>query len=153
LRFAEEETMSHNCDRHQEEESQPQPHHHACGNLFGCGEENGTGVLREDIKDAAFTRQAADRLLHMDEVNQAQLDGYLSARGRSRRRMLRASSFMGALATIGPLFTKLARAADSLGAGPAAVQKKKNRKARCTRSNRASRPCAWAFTTPTSRPS
>jgi acetamidase/formamidase len=97
-----------------EQESQPQPQHHYCGNLFGCGEEQGTGVLREDIKDAAFTKRAADRLLHMDEVNQEQLDGYLTARSLSRRRLLRASSFMGALAGIGPWFTKLARAADTL---------------------------------------
>jgi hypothetical protein len=26
-------------------------HHHDCSNLFGCGNENGTGVIREDIKD------------------------------------------------------------------------------------------------------
>jgi acetamidase/formamidase len=97
-----------------EQESQPQPQHHYCGNLFGCGEEQGTGVLREDIKDAAFTKRAADRLLHMDEVNQEELDGYLTARSLSRRRLLRASSFMGALAGIGPWFTKLARAADTL---------------------------------------
>ena len=64
---------------HQHENQSPS--HHSCGNLFGCGEENGTGVLREDIKDAAFTRRAADRLLHMDEMNQEQLDGYLTARG------------------------------------------------------------------------
>ena len=76
-------------------------------------------MLREDIKDAAFTRQAADRLLHMDEMNQEQLDGFLTARGRSRRRLLRASSFMGALAGIGPWFNKLARAADVLEGGAA----------------------------------
>ena len=28
------------------------PHHHACANLFGCGDEKGTGVVRDDIKDA-----------------------------------------------------------------------------------------------------
>ena len=91
--------------------------HHFCGNLFGCGEENGTGVFREDIKDAAFTTRAADRLLHMDEFNQEQLDGFVSARGLSRRRLLRASSFMSLLAATGPWFNKLAHAADSLGAG------------------------------------
>jgi acetamidase/formamidase len=91
--------------------------HHFCGNLFGCGEENGTGVFREDIKDAAFTTRAADRLLHMDEFNQQQLDGFVSARGLSRRRLLRASSFMSLLAATGPWFNKLAHAADSLGAG------------------------------------
>jgi len=28
------------------------PAHHFCGSLFGCGEENGTGVFREDINEA-----------------------------------------------------------------------------------------------------
>ena len=93
-------------------EDQSKTHHHDCSNLFGCGDEKGTGVLREDIKDAAFTRRAADRLLHMDEMDQEQLDGYLSARGRSRRTLLRASSFMGVLAAVGPWFGKLAHAAD-----------------------------------------
>lgn len=110
----------------------PRPQDHRCGNLFGCGEENGTGVLREDIKDAHFTGRAADRLLHMDEMNQEQIDGYLTARGLSRRRLMCASSFMGALAGIGPwfnklAFTKLARAADSLdGSSAAPPAKKKN---------------------------
>ncbi|HXM68699.1 MAG TPA: acetamidase/formamidase family protein [Candidatus Acidoferrum sp.] len=97
-----------------DQHSQAQPHRHACGNLFGCGEEQGTGLFREDIKDAAFNKRAADRLLHSDEVNQEQLDGFLSARGRSRRRLLRASSFMGTLAGIGPWFHKLAHAADAM---------------------------------------
>lgn len=47
----------------QDPESQPQPHHHSCGNLFGCGDEKGAGVFREDIKDSAFTNRAADCLL------------------------------------------------------------------------------------------
>ena len=119
--------MPHDVDHQQDQEIQPQPQHHYCGNLFGCGDEKGTGVLREDINDAAYTQRAADRLSHMDEVNQEQLDGYLTARGLSRRRLLRASSFMGALAAIGPWFSKLAHAADSLGstAGSAATEKKK----------------------------
>ena len=120
--------MSHDFDHPQGQESQTQPHRHACGNLFGCGEEQGTGVFREDIKDAAFTKRAADRLLHMEEMNQEQLDSFLSARGRSRRRLLRASSFMGALAGVGPWFSKLARAADALDgvatAGNVASQRK-----------------------------
>ena len=95
-----------------QDQSQSQPQHHACGNLFGCGEEQGTGMLREDIKDAAFSKRSADRLLHMDELNRERLDGFLTARGHFRRRLLRASSFMGALAGIGPWFNKLARAAD-----------------------------------------
>lgn len=106
--------MPHNPERDQDQESAPQRHHHACGNLFGCGEEQGTGVFREDIKSAAFTPRTADRLLHMDEMNQEQLDGYMTARGRSRRQMLRASGFMGTLAAIGPWFTKIANAATAM---------------------------------------
>ncbi len=97
----------------QEDSAQPAPQRHACGNLFGCGEENGTGVLREDIKDAAFDRRAADRLLHMDEIEQERLDAYLAARGRGRRNLLRASGFMGLLAAVEPWFGKLAQAAEA----------------------------------------
>jgi acetamidase/formamidase len=96
-------------------------HSHDCGNLFGCGDEKGTGVIREDIKDAAFDKRSSDRLLHMDQVNQERLDGFLNARGRLRRQLLQASSFMGALAAIGPRFGKLAHAAEGgnpIPAGP-----------------------------------
>jgi hypothetical protein len=75
-------------------------HHHDCGNLFGCGDEKGTGIVREDIKDAAFDKRVSDRLLHMDEVDQETFDSYLSVRGRNRRKFLLASSFMGALAAV-----------------------------------------------------
>ena len=51
-------------------------HSHDCGNLFGCGDEKGTGVIREDIEDAAFDRRSADRLLHRDEMDQERLDGF-----------------------------------------------------------------------------
>jgi acetamidase/formamidase len=88
-------------------------HHHACANLFGCGDEKGIGIFREDIKEGAFDNRASDRLLHMDEISQQNLDNYLSARGRWRRKFLRASSFMGALAAVGPWFTRLARAEES----------------------------------------
>src|SRR5215472_4642514 len=98
-------------------QKQPAQHLHQCGNLFGCGDEQGTGVIREDIKDLAFTRRSSDRLLHMDEMDQENLDGYLSARGRSRRSLLRASSFMGALAAVGPWLTNLAWAQPPEAAG------------------------------------
>jgi acetamidase/formamidase len=94
--------------RETESENAPLSHHHDCSNLFGCGDEKGTGILREDIKDAALTRRTADRLLHSDEFDQERLDGFLSARGRSRRALLRASTFMGALAAAGPWFNRLA---------------------------------------------
>lgn len=97
---------------HRCEEETAEHHRHQCGNLFGCGDEKGTGVLREDLKDAAFTPRTADRLLHMDEMDQERLDSYLTARGRTRRKLIHASSFMGALAAVGPWFTKLARAAE-----------------------------------------
>lgn len=101
--------MSQHHDHPHDCEHETPPHHpHQCGNLFGCGDEQGTGVLREDIKDAALTRRSSDRLLHMDEMDQQVLDGYLTARGRSRRKLLRASSFMGLLAAVGPSFSKLA---------------------------------------------
>jgi acetamidase/formamidase len=102
---------------HDGEHGHAHHHHHDCGNLFGCGEEKGTGIVREDIKDAAFDNRASDRLLHMDEVNQETFDGYLSERGRWRRKFLQASSFMGALAAVEPWFAKLARAQDG-GAPP-----------------------------------
>ena len=104
-------------------QNQPTQHLHQCGNLFGCGDEQGTGVIREDIRDIAVTRRSSDRLLHMDEMNQENLDGYLSARGRSRRSLLRASSFMGALAAVGPWFTNLAWAQPAQAAG---AEKKKH---------------------------
>ena len=119
--------MPHGLD-HQEDNHPPQPRGHSCGNLFGCGEEQGTGVLREDIKDAAFTKQQADRLLHMDQMNQEQIDGFLTARGHFRRRLLRASGFMGALAGIGPWFSKLARAADAIESPAASAAVKKQTK-------------------------
>ncbi|MBV8590982.1 MAG: hypothetical protein JO212_13175, partial [Acetobacteraceae bacterium] len=71
---------------------------HDCGGLFGCGDEKGTGVIRDDIKDGVFDRPAADRLLHMDELDQERFDGFLTARGQARRQLLRASSFMSVLA-------------------------------------------------------
>jgi acetamidase/formamidase len=110
--------MRNDFDAQQDQAHPPEPQHHFCGNLFGCGEENGTGVLREDIKDAAYTMRAADRLLHTDELNQEQLDGFLTARGRSRRRLLRASGFMSALAGIGPWFNKLALSKLALSTDP-----------------------------------
>ena len=96
---------------------------HDCGNLFGCGDEKGTGVLREDIKDAAFDAPAADRLLHLDELNQERVDDFLTARGRGRRQLLRASRLLGALAAVGPWFDRLAHAAGGDDAAPAAGSK------------------------------
>ena len=102
--------MSQELDEEANEHTPQHVHHHTCSNLFGCGDEKGIGILRDDIKERAFDNRASDRLLNMDEIDQANLDGYLSARGRWRRKFLQASSFMGALAAVGPWFGKLARA-------------------------------------------
>src|SRR5205085_12687328 len=112
--------MAHYHDHDHEHDDQAAPHHHDCGNLFGCGDEKGTGIVREDLKDAALTPRHADRLLHGDALDQENLDGYLAARGRARRQLLRASSFMGALAAVGPAFAKLAQAATSAMPAPVA---------------------------------
>ena len=106
--------MSQELDEEANEHTPHHVHHHTCSNLFGCGDEKGIGILREDIKERAFDNRTSDRLLHMDEIDQANLDGYLSTRGRRRRKFLQASSFMGALAAVGPWFGKLARA-DEVG--------------------------------------
>jgi acetamidase/formamidase len=109
------------------EQTSQHVHHHICANLFGCGDEKGVGIFREDIKDSAFDNRTSDRLLHMDEVNQANLDRYLSARGRWRRKFLQASSFMGALTAVGPWFAKLARADDAGAAGKPARSRAEGR--------------------------
>ena len=110
--------MEGDSDQSLSADQHPHQHHHLCGNLFGCGDELGTGIFREDIKDSAYTRRTSDRLLHMDEINQERFDGFLSARGRSRRRLLRASTFLGALAAAGPWFDKLAGAKEPAGEPP-----------------------------------
>ena len=107
--------------QHDHETGKTSAQAHDCGGLFGCGDEKGTGVIREDIKDGALDRRTADRLLHMDEVDQERFDGFLTARGRARRQLLQASSFMSALAAAGPWFGKLAQAAESGDRALAAV--------------------------------
>src|SRR5438552_15608296 len=99
--------MAHQHE-HEEGADPAAHHHHDCGNLFGCGDEKGTGIVREDLKDAAVTARSTDRLTHMGEIEQESLDSFLSARGRGRRQLMRASTFMGALAAVGPAFAKLA---------------------------------------------
>jgi acetamidase/formamidase len=91
---------------------------HGCGSLFGCGEELGTGVLREDIAAGALDKRATDRLQGSDALDPEPWDGYLTARGRRRRQLMRASGFMSALAAVGPWFDRLARAAGGDSTAP-----------------------------------
>ena len=76
--------VSQELDEEASEHTPRHSHHHTCSNLFGCGDEKGIGILREDIKERAFDSRASDRLLHMDEIDQANLDSYLSPYGRDR---------------------------------------------------------------------
>jgi acetamidase/formamidase len=55
----------------------------------------------------------------MDAVDQESFDGYLSARGRWRRKFLQASGFMGALAAVEPWFGRLAQAQGAAGSAKA----------------------------------
>ena len=63
-------SMAHRHDDQREGEAPA--HNHNCGGLFGCGDEKGTGVVREDIKAGAFDKRTADRLLHMDDGQRLQ---------------------------------------------------------------------------------
>jgi acetamidase/formamidase len=85
---------------------------HDCGGLFGCGEEQGTGVLPEEIGEAARGAKMGGRLFRQEVLDPDRLELYLTARGRRRRQLLRGSSVIGALAAVGPWFDRLA-----LGAG------------------------------------
>jgi len=93
-------------------------HAHHCGAFFGCGEERGTSIVRQDLAEWSYTARAADRLTHMDEIDRGTFDGYVTARGRSRRALLKSSPFMGMLAAIGPWFVRPAFVSD--GGGPPA---------------------------------
>jgi len=124
-------------DKHTEINEPEQPLH-CCGSLFGCGDEQGVGVIREDLKDAAVNPKSADRLQHMDEIDQERLDGYLTARGRARRKLLRASGFMGALAAVQPWFAKLAQAADASAAGNTGSQRTDQGRVHVVESNKES---------------
>jgi acetamidase/formamidase len=88
-------------------------YHHSCASLFGCADQKGVGIFREDVKDRAFDSRASDRLLYMDEVDRESFGNYLSARGRWRRKFLKASSFMSVLTAVDPWFGKLARTGHS----------------------------------------
>ena len=46
--------MSQELDEKANEHTPQHFHHHACSNLFGCGDEKGIGILREDIREGAF---------------------------------------------------------------------------------------------------
>jgi acetamidase/formamidase len=85
--------------------------------MFGCSEGIGRGSLnfRDEFAEAMYAPRA-DRLRHMDAVNQANLEEVLERRGRQRRALLTAGGLFGLLAAIGPAFSAAAS-----GAGRAAA--------------------------------
>src|ERR1051326_1641374 len=85
--------------------------------MFGCSEGIGRGSLnfRDEFAEAMYSPRA-DRLRHMDAVNQANLEEVLERRGRQRRALLTAGGLFGLLAAIGPAFSAAAS-----GAGCAAA--------------------------------
>ena len=78
--------MSQELDEEANEHT-PQHFHRHLLKSVGCGDEEVSAFAR-NIKERAFDNRARDRLLHMDEIDQANLEGYLSARRRRRRRFL-----------------------------------------------------------------
>jgi len=72
------------------------------------GDEKGVGIFREDIKEGAFNNRASDRLLHMEEVDQANSTNIFRRVDAGAGSSCRPSSFMGALYSSRPWFAKLA---------------------------------------------
>ena len=77
--------------------------------MFGCGENVGRGPLMfcDEVARAAFTPRA-DRLRHMDEVDQEGLEHTLAQRGRQRRALLMAGGLFGLLTAVGPTISAFA---------------------------------------------
>jgi acetamidase/formamidase len=77
--------------------------------MFGCGESVGRGsfLLRDEVAEAVYPSQA-DRLRHMDGIDQDSLEAALDARGRARRSLLAAGGVLGLLAAVGPAFATFA---------------------------------------------
>jgi acetamidase/formamidase len=85
--------------------------------LSGCGEATGSWRVRDEVMEELCRGRERDRLAHMEEVDPATLDAFLTARGRERRALLRSGGLAGALAVVGRLFSSVARA-DAPRAGP-----------------------------------
>ena len=91
--------------------------------MFGCGESVGSGsfIFRDEIAQAGYAPRA-DRLRHMDSLNQGSLEAVLDARGRARRTLLAAGGVLGLLAAVGPALATFAEPRGSeRGAQPPAA--------------------------------
>jgi acetamidase/formamidase len=78
--------------------------------MFGCGGGDRNFRFHDDLTDAILDRRQRDRLRHLDGLDQGTLDGFLTARGRERRSLLKAGGLLGALAAVGPAFAAVAKA-------------------------------------------
>ncbi len=88
--------------------------------MFGCGESVGPGslVFRDDLVETLYGRRA-ERLRHMERINQDVLEAVLDGRGRIRRALQAASRIFGLLAAVGPTFAAFGEPRGSgAGAGP-----------------------------------
>ena len=91
--------------------------------MFGCGENIGSSsfIFRDEIAQAGYAPRA-DRLRHMDSLNQGSLEAVLDARGRARRTLLAAGGVLGLLAAVGPALATFAEPRGSeRGAQPPAA--------------------------------
>ena len=90
--------------------------------MFGCGESVGRGsfLFRDAVAEAVYPPQA-DRLRHMDGIDQDRLEAALDARGRARRTLLGVGGVLGLLAAVGPAFATFAepRSSDPRAQPPA----------------------------------
>jgi acetamidase/formamidase len=80
------------------------PNGDACP-LFGCGEIQCNVRVGDPLQKHLVSPREADRLQHMEEVDQQTLGTFIDARARERRGVLRAGGFLGAMALVGPLFS------------------------------------------------
>lgn len=96
--------------RHHRQKSAPSEHPHSAGAdqcvLFGCGEIEGKVRAGDPLHEHLVTRRTADRLQHMEELEQQTLDAFREARHTERRDVLRTGGFLGAMALVGPLFSR-----------------------------------------------
>jgi acetamidase/formamidase len=91
--------------------------------MFGCGAGEQTFRFHDDLADAILDHRRADRLRHLDGLDQPTLDGFLTARGRERRVLLKAGGLLGALAAVGPAFAAVVRAQPRPAAPPSVASR------------------------------
>jgi len=78
--------------------------HAGCCSLFGCGESGPSLRAGDELTAHLLDRKARDRLPRTGASEEA-VDALLTARGRERRAVLRATGLLGAMVTAGPLFS------------------------------------------------